>query len=73
MTIGVKMNQLLAQLETVTAELKSFALDTQDKNAQKMFSDYASQLERIRDGIKGRINYIEQQEPQYKVFDKQNQ
>lgn len=73
MTIGVKINQLLASLESAAAELKTFSLDTQDQNAQKMFSDYANQLEEIRNGIKGRANYLEEQEPQYRVFDQQQQ
>jgi hypothetical protein len=73
LTIGVKLNQLLASLESSTADLKSFALETQDKNAQKMFSDYANQLENISNGIKGRVNYLEEQEPQYRVFDQQQQ
>lgn len=71
MTIGVKLNQVLASLESATAELKTFAMDTQDKNAQKMFSDYAKQLEDIRNGLKGRVNYLEQQEPQYRLFEQQ--
>ncbi len=73
MTIGVKVNQVLASLESATAELKTFALDTQDKNAQTMFSDYSKQLEEIKNGIKGRVNYLEEQEPQYKVFEQQQQ
>lgn len=73
MTIGVKLNQVLASLESATAELKTFAMDTQDKNAQKMFSDYAKQLEDIRNGLKGRVNYLEQQEPQYRLFEQQQQ
>ena len=72
-TIGVKVNQVLASLESATAELKTFALDTQDNNAQKMFSDYSKQLEEINNGIKGRVNYLEEQEPQYKVFEQQEQ
>ncbi len=72
-TIGVKVNQVLASLESATAELKTFALDTQDNNAQKMFSDYSKQLEEIKNGIKGRVNYLEEQEPQYKVFEQQEQ
>ncbi|MDH7578145.1 MAG: DUF1657 domain-containing protein [Bacillota bacterium] len=72
MTIGVKINQVLASLESAAAELKTFALDTQDSNAKTMFSQYASQLEDIANGLKGRVSYIEQQEPQYKVFEQEN-
>ncbi|OAT85496.1 DUF1657 domain-containing protein [Desulfotomaculum copahuensis] len=71
MTIGEKMHQTLTTLESASANLKSFALDTQDKTAKQMFSNYANQLESISQGLKGRVNYIEQQEPQYKVFQQQ--
>ncbi|MDN5294198.1 MAG: hypothetical protein PWQ91_791 [Eubacteriales bacterium] len=67
MTIGEKMHMTLTSLEGAIANLKQFALDTQDKNARKMFNDYASQLEDISNGLRGRVNYIERQEPQYKV------
>lgn len=69
MTIGQKMHQTLATLQHTAGEMKSYALETQDKNAKKMFSDYADQLENIANGFRGRVNYIEQQEPQYKVFE----
>jgi len=71
MTVGQKMHQCLATLQGAAGDLKSFALDTQDQNAKQMFSDYAKQLENIVQGLRGRVNYIEQQEPQYKVFDPQ--
>lgn len=67
MTVGQKMHQTLASLEGAAANLKTFALETQDKTAQQMFSDLSSQVENIYTSLKGRINYIEQQEPQYKM------
>jgi hypothetical protein len=73
MTIGQKMHQCLASLQSAAGDLKSFALDTQDQNAKKMFSDYANQLENIAQGLRGRVNYIEREEPQYKVLDPQQQ
>lgn len=72
MTIGQKMHQTLATLQSTAGDMKSYALETQDKNAKQMFSDYADQLEKIANGFKGRVNYIEQQEPQYKVFEQAN-
>jgi len=68
MTIGTKMHQTLASLEGAAANIKTFALETQDKTAQQMFAQYANQLDSICQGLNSRINYIEQQEPQYKVF-----
>lgn len=67
MTIGQKMMQTLATLEGAAANMKSFALDTQDKNAQKMFVDLGGQLDSVCNSLKGRVNYIEQQEPQYNL------
>lgn len=67
MTIGQKMHQTLASLEGAAANLKTFALETQDKNAQQMFNDMSGQVEGIAQALKGRVNYIEQQEPTYKV------
>ncbi len=67
MTIGNKMHQTLASLEGAAADLKSFALDSQDKSAKQMFSDLNNQLESICHSLRGRVNYIEKQEPQYKM------
>lgn len=73
MTVGTKMHQTLSSLTSAAASMKTFALETDDKNAKQMFSDYARQLESIVQGFQGRVNYIEQQEPQYKVFSPQGQ
>ncbi|MBO8128036.1 MAG: DUF1657 domain-containing protein [Peptococcaceae bacterium] len=73
MTIGQKMHQTLAQLQSLAGDLKSYALETQDQTAKQQFSDYANQLENIANGFRGRVNYIEQQEPQYKVLQQQQQ
>lgn len=67
MTIGQKMHQTLASLEGAASNLKTFALDTQDKNVQQMFNNLSGQVENICTALKGRVNYIEQQEPQYKI------
>lgn len=67
MTIGDKMHQTLASLEGAAANLKTFALDTQDQTAKKMFTDLNQQLEGICQSLRGRVNYIEKQEPQYKM------
>ncbi len=62
------MHQTLASLEGAKANMKTFALQTEDKTAKQMFAQYANQLESICQGMSSRCNYIEQQEPQYKVF-----
>lgn len=73
MTIGQKMMQTLATIEGAAANIKTFALDTQDKTAQQMFYDLAEQLTSVSDSLRGRVNYIEQQEPQYSLQQQQEQ
>lgn len=66
MTVGTKMQQTIASAESVVSNLKTFALDTQDTTAQKMFNDLAQSQQAIIDNLKGRLDYIQKQEPQYK-------
>ncbi|MDI6710605.1 MAG: DUF1657 domain-containing protein [Thermoanaerobacterales bacterium] len=73
MTVGTKMHQALASLQTLAGDMKGFALETEDKTAKQMFASYAEQLENIANGFRGRVNYIEQQEPQYKVMQQAQQ
>lgn len=67
MTIGEKMHSTLMSLQEALTDMKSFAMETQDQSAKKMFDDYANKLDSIVQGFKGRVNTIESQEPQYKV------
>lgn len=73
MTIGNKMHMTLNNLESCVTDMKNFALETNDQNAKKQFSNYAQQLENIAQGFKGRVNYLESQEPQYKVYQQAQQ
>lgn len=67
MTVGVQMHQTLASLQGAAADLKTYALQTQDQGAKQMFVSMNQQLETMCEQLKGRVNYIEQQEPQYKM------
>ncbi len=73
MTIGTKMHTTLNNLESCIVDMKNFALQTEDSNAKKQFSSYAEQLESISQGFKGRVNYVESQEPEYKVYQPEQQ
>ncbi|KUO48920.1 MAG: hypothetical protein APF76_09740 [Desulfitibacter sp. BRH_c19] len=68
MTVGQKLHQALNSIDSAKIELKTFSMDTQDQNAKQQFINYANQLESISQGLKGRVNYAEQQEPQYKQY-----
>ncbi|MFW6390139.1 MAG: DUF1657 domain-containing protein [Halanaerobiales bacterium] len=73
MTVGKQLHQTLATLRSAKADMETYALETEDKNAQKMYSDGAQQLEQIVNSLAGRTNYVEQQEPQYKTKQKQQE
>lgn len=74
MTVGQKLHQCLAQLESAATSLKTFALDTQDKKAQQLYSQLAQTLEsQVVTPLKNRINQVEAEEPQYKVYQQAQQ
>lgn len=66
MTVGTQMQQAIAGIESAAATMKTFALETQDKNAKQQFEQIAKQLDSALQALQQRQQYIEQQEPQYK-------
>ena len=66
MTVGTQMQQTIASCESTLASLKSFALETQDQNVKQMFQQMADQQQTIVDNLNNRLEYIQQEEPQYK-------
>ncbi len=73
MTVGTQMHQCLNSIEAAKVQLKNFSLETQDQNAKTHFSDLANQLESIEQSLKDRVNYIEEQETQYNVYNQNNE
>lgn len=67
MTVGERMHSTVNSLEAVAANIKNFALESSDEQARRMFSQYGQQLDSMVQGMRGRINQIEAQEPQYRV------
>lgn len=68
MTVGDKLHQTLAGLEGAKAQIDMFVMDTQDKQAKAMFSQLSQILEQqVIPPIRQRVNYVEQQEPQFHV------
>ena len=66
MTIGVKMQQTIASAESVAANLKQFALETQDQQAKQMFGQLSQTVNNVVSSLQARLNYIQQEEPQYR-------
>jgi hypothetical protein len=67
MTVGENLHQSLTALESEKSNLESYALQTQDSQAQQTFTNCANQVDQVVNDLKSRINYIEGEEPQYKV------
>ncbi len=67
MSVGKELHQTLASLRGAKADMETYALSTEDKGAQKMYTDCGAQLENLINSFAGRVNYIEEQEPQYNV------
>lgn len=66
MTVGTQMQQTLANCESVYANLKTFALETQDQNAKQMFQNMAQQQKVVIDNLYARLQYLQTEEPQFK-------
>lgn len=66
MTVGTQMQQTIANCESVIANLKTFALETQDQNAKQMFQNMAQQQKVVLDNLNARLEYLHTEEPQYK-------
>lgn len=73
MTVGTKLHKTLAGLESVKSDFEMYALETQDVQAKSEYSQYAQQLKGICQEFKQRVNYTEQEEPQYKVKEQAQQ
>jgi hypothetical protein len=66
MTVGTQMQQAIAGMQSASATMKTFSLETEDKQAKNDFTQIADQLDSAMDILKGRQKYIQKQEPQYK-------
>lgn len=66
MTVGTQMQQAIAGMQSASATMKTFSLETEDQQAKNDFTQIADQLDSAMDILKGRQKYIQNQEPQYK-------
>ncbi|HZK25674.1 MAG TPA: DUF1657 domain-containing protein [Oscillospiraceae bacterium] len=66
MTVGTQLQQAIAGIQSAAASMKTFALETQDTQAQQTFNQLAQTLDTAVDTLKQRQQYVQSQEPQYK-------
>ena len=65
LTIGTKIQQTIASCESTLANLDSFALETNDQAAKTMYKSLSQQQKTILDQLNQRLQYVQQEEPQY--------
>ncbi len=69
MAVGQKLHVCLNQCETVATTLRSFALETQDKNAKSLYTQLAETMDnQVVTPLRARVNHAEAEEPSYKVY-----
>lgn len=65
MTTINKLEQALASAKGLSATLKTFSMDTDDKNAKQMFNMLSTNAENMTQMLQNRVNYVKNEEPQY--------
>jgi len=68
LTISSDVKTCLASLKSAQASLEQFALGTQNQEAKNLFENASKTTQQVVQQIEGRVQQIEQQEPQYKGF-----
>jgi len=66
MTVGIQMQQVIAGMQSASATMKTFSLETEDQQAKNDYKQIGEQLDSALEVLKGRQEYIQEQEPQYK-------
>jgi len=66
MTVATQIQQAISSIQSASASMKSFALQTEDQQAKQTFEQLADQMDNALKTLIQRQQYIEQQEPQYR-------
>ena len=66
MTVASSVNQSLATLKGIEAQLSIFALQSLDEDAKSVFHETMLIISEIKDDLTLRKNKLELEEPQYK-------
>jgi protein-tyrosine-phosphatase len=66
MTVGSKIQQTVASAEGVAANLRTFALDTDNQQAKQLYNQLAQNMDSIVQQLKSREQQVMTEEPQYK-------
>jgi len=67
-TVASDVKTCLASLKSAQASLEQFALSTQNEDAKNLFTNAAQQTLQIVNQVQGRVQELENEEPQYQGF-----
>ncbi|MFW6007430.1 MAG: DUF1657 domain-containing protein [Bacillota bacterium] len=56
-----RLSEAISQLREAKQEIEAFAMETNDKNAEKIYQNGARQIEQVVNSVEGRANYIDTQ------------
>ncbi|MCY6959911.1 DUF1657 domain-containing protein [Clostridium brassicae] len=60
-----KLEKALASAKGLSADLKTFSMDTNDKEAKQMFDMLSTNADNIAQMLQNRVNFVKCEEPQY--------
>ncbi|PLS09608.1 DUF1657 domain-containing protein [Neobacillus cucumis] len=66
MTVYSNVKQCLVSIQGMEAQLSTFALNSQDEQAQQAFHKAMLIMEEVKNDLQNRTTEMEVQEPQYK-------
>lgn len=66
MTIASNVNQCVATLKGIEAQLSILALNSEEESAQRTFHEVMVEMEKVRNELQTRVTQMELEEPQYK-------
>ena len=65
MTTVNKLEKALSAAKGLSADLKTFSMDTNDQDAKQMFNMLSTNAENIAQMLQNRVSYVKTEEPQY--------
>lgn len=66
MTTVNKLEQALTSAQSLSAQLKTFSMDTDDQQAKQMFQQLSTTIGNTAQALESRLNYVKEEEPQYR-------
>lgn len=61
-----KLEQALTSAQGLSAQLKTFAMDTNDKQAKQIFNQLAQTTQNTAQVLQSRLDFVKSEEPQYR-------